>query len=198
MTQEPAEQYVIIHGYTANPQANWFPWLATELEKAGATVTVPAMPSPFEPRLDEWLATVNATVSPLKGNVTLIGHSLGCVTLLRYLMSCPDTEKIPGYVLVSGFDRTLSTLPALSSFTEETLDYDALRSRFPFRVSIFSDNDSIVDPKVSRDLAVSLDTEEIEIPSGGHFLDREGFTQLPALLQALQKRKEILNLRQKP
>ncbi|BAU39859.1 hypothetical protein APT_10115 (plasmid) [Acetobacter pasteurianus NBRC 101655] len=189
MTQQPVEQYVIIHGYMANPQAHWFPWLATELKKTGAAVTVPAMPSPFEPKLDEWLATVKATVSPLKGKVTLIGHSLGCITLLRHLMSCPETEKISGYVLVSGFDRTLSTLPALSSFTEETLDYDALRNRFPFRVSLFSDNDSIVYPKVSRDLAVSFDTEQIEIPAGGHFLDREGFTQLPALLKVIQGRK---------
>ncbi|MEJ5118921.1 alpha/beta fold hydrolase [Gluconobacter cerinus] len=186
MTQEPVEQYVIIHGYTANPRANWFPWLATELETTGAVVTVPAMPSPFEPKLEEWLATIKATVSPLKGKVTLIGHSLGCITLLRYLMSCPETETIAGYVLVSGFDRTLSTLPTLRSFTEETLDYEALRNRSPFRISIFSDNDSIVDPEVSRDLAVSLHTEQIEIPAGGHFLDKEGFTQLPALLKVLQ------------
>lgn len=186
MTQEPVEQYVIIHGYTANPRANWFPWLATELKTMGAVVTVPAMPSPFEPKLEEWLATMKATVSPLKGNVTLIGHSLGCITILRYLMSCPETETIAGYVLVSGFDRTLSTL---SSFTEGTLDYEALRNRSPFRISIFSDNDSIVDPKVSRDLAMSLHTEDIEIRSGGHFLDKEGFTQFPALLRALQARK---------
>ncbi|NHN85867.1 serine hydrolase family protein [Acetobacter musti] len=176
-----SRHYVIVHGYTANPEANWFPWLREQLERAGARVSVPAMPSPHAPVTESWDATLRDLLPRLSDDVVLIGHSLGCITILRYLMSRPPAETAGGYVLVSGFDRRLSTLPELEAFTDIALDYDALRRRAAFRVSVFSDNDAIVDPSVSRDLAKALRTEVMEIPGGGHFLDREGYGSFPEL-----------------
>lgn len=51
---------VIVHGYTGNPEINWFPWLKEQLESQGVRVLVPAMPEPDEPQLDVWLETLNS------------------------------------------------------------------------------------------------------------------------------------------
>ncbi len=44
-------------------------------------------------------------------NTVLIGHSLGCVTALRFLQHAG--QSVAGYVLVSGFDEEQPTLPEL-------------------------------------------------------------------------------------
>ena len=45
---------IIVHGYTASPADNWFPWLKKELELLGATVAVPVMPEPHSPDPQKW------------------------------------------------------------------------------------------------------------------------------------------------
>lgn len=50
-----------------------------------------------------------------------------------------------------------------------------------------ADNDSIVPPDNTRRLAAVLDGRLHIIPNGGHFLDREGFSELPPVLRALEQ-----------
>ncbi|WP_342316931.1 alpha/beta fold hydrolase [Lysobacter sp. FW306-1B-D06B] len=178
---------VIVHGYTASPAANWFPWLADTLVAAGARVDVPAMPAPLAPEPTAWTAALRA-VAPIVDNDTfLVGHSLGCIAVLRHLLALPERTQAGGIVLVSGFERTLDTLPELSAFTDSPLDHLQVRRRAGHRASIFSDNDTIVAPAASRDLAVALDTTVAMVAGGGHFLDRDGFTQLPQVLETLER-----------
>ncbi|MBI4415263.1 MAG: serine hydrolase family protein, partial [Candidatus Kerfeldbacteria bacterium] len=40
---------IIVHGWGGNPGADWYPWLKKELEHAGFSVLVPAMPAPEKP-----------------------------------------------------------------------------------------------------------------------------------------------------
>ncbi|KFL87546.1 hypothetical protein AmDm5_2962 [Acetobacter malorum] len=176
---------MIVHGYLASPDAHWFPWLKEQLEQRGATVTVPALPSSQAPEPAAWAEALDTLLPHLNTQTVLIGHSLGCVTLLRHLMSRPKDETVGGYVLVSGFDKHLQTLPELDAFTASPLDYEDLQRRSAFRASVFSDNDQIVDPRQSQALAASLHTTTLEVPGGGHFLGREGYEQFPQLLDFL-------------
>lgn len=186
MSDISSRQYVIVHGYSASPKAHWFPWLKAQLEQAGATVHVPALPASDAPDPALWADTLSKVVPHLDTRTVLIGHSLGCITLLRHVLSRPEGERLGGYVLVSGFDKPLQTLPQLDAFTSSPLDYEALQRRSAFRASVFSDNDTIVAPQLSRSLAASLHTTTLEVPGGGHFLGREGHEQFPALLDLLQ------------
>jgi len=182
------QHYLIVHGYRGAPSAHWFPWLAEALRQDRATVSVPAMPDPLAPDPDAWAQTLEQTLPVMDSRTTLIGHSLGCITVLRHLQRVGTT--IGAYVLVSGFDRALPGLPELEAFTAAPIDHGRLRAQAPQRASIMSDNDTIVDPAASRDLATHLQTEIREIRGGGHFLDREGFTQLSPLLDLLRKFRE--------
>ncbi|REF28652.1 hypothetical protein BDD26_3598 [Xenorhabdus cabanillasii] len=181
------KKVIIVHGYTASPLSHWFPWLKEVLTEQGADVIVPELPDSLSPKPEAWAKKLTEVVPRADGNTIFIGHSLGCVTLLRYLEAiCSTTDQIGGYILVSGFDSTQCTLPELASFTLHTLNYVLLREVTKHRISIISSNDEIVSPQSSHALANSLQTEIINIENAGHFLDREGFTRLLPVYDALK------------
>ncbi|PHM51360.1 RBBP9/YdeN family alpha/beta hydrolase [Xenorhabdus sp. KK7.4] len=181
------KKVIIIHGYTASPSSNWFPWLKEVLTEQGAEVIVPEMPESLSPTPEEWAKKLMEIAPNVDDNTIFIGHSLGCVALLRHLEAIKDsTDKIGGYILVSAFDSVQSTMPELASFTLQPLNYAFLCEVTAHRVSIISSNDEIVSPESSHALANSLQTEIINIENAGHFLDREGFIRLLPVYDALK------------
>lgn len=169
----------IIHGYTASPQANWFPWLATRLEEQRVQVTVLAMPDPHTPAPAAWDAYLAQRIGEADGSTILVGHSLGCIAALRYLHQQTATHHLGGVLLVSGFDEPLATLPELTPFVAQSLPLAELRARLHHCALIASMDDAIVPQPYSARLAQRLQAPLHLIEQGGHFLDREGFTELP-------------------
>ena len=79
-----ASSYVLLHGYTSSPKANFFPWLKKELEKRGAKVYVPALPDSDDPKVYDQVAEVLKS-TPFDENTVLLGHSLGGVVAMKVL-----------------------------------------------------------------------------------------------------------------
>lgn len=178
---------VIVHGYTASPNVNWFPWLAEVLREQGAQVSIPAMPDSFNPDPIKWALALQQSLPAADTNTILIGHSLGCIAALRHLLSLPAHTLTGGVLLVSGFDRTVSTLPELHAFTDAPLDHAEVCRRTQKIISLFSDNDSIVEPAASIELSRNLKAEQEVVSGGGHFLDREGFVQFPEICTGIAR-----------
>lgn len=179
------QKFVIIHGYIASPEKNWFPWLKSQLEALGAQVDVPDMPDSLSPDPVKWQQRLQQLPFDIDKESVLIGHSLGCVTALRFLQN--KNQAVKGYVLVSGFDEEQQTLPELRSHTLSPLGYATLTDLADKRISIISTNDEIVSPSSSRVLAEALKTQVILEENAGHFLDREGYTTFPTLLEAIKQ-----------
>ncbi len=75
----------IIHGWEGSPQGDWFPWLKKELETKSFVVEVPIMPDTMHPTLEGWLGHLKKITGEPNENTYFIGHSLGVITILRYL-----------------------------------------------------------------------------------------------------------------
>ncbi len=97
----------IIHCWDGRPNYCWYPWVKKELEKNGFQVNVPAMPETEMPRMEKWVPELRKLVGSPDKDVYLVGHSVGCITILRYLESLKENEKIGGAVLVAGFTDDL-------------------------------------------------------------------------------------------
>lgn len=175
----------VVHGYGASPKRHWFSWLKENLSNQGIAVDVLRMPNSSEPDPEEWIGHLSESVEGLGENVFFVGHSLGCVTLLRYLQHARRDAQIGGLVLVSGFVRALPNLPELDAFVAGELDYPRIVDLSKHRVAIASKNDDTVPFSYSRELADSIQAEFLEVENGGHFLDSEGFTTLPIVYEAL-------------
>ncbi|MDB5969155.1 MAG: hydrolase [Hydrocarboniphaga sp.] len=191
-SQEPVptmtgKHVTIIHGYVASPQDHWFPWLKAKLEAQGAEVAVLALPDSANPRADAWLAYLKANIHHHDRNSYFVAHSLGCITLLRYLDGLDQPTPIGGFVLVSGFADSLSLLPQLDDFTREPLNYPHLTGLAMRRSVIASRNDPVVPYRQTAALSRSLKAELHSIDHGGHFLGSEGFTELPPVYDELAR-----------
>lgn len=174
---------VVTHGYRADPTRHWFPWL---VEHYGAdTVTVVGLPSSEDPDLEPWVHAASAAIGVVDADTILVGHSLGCVTLLHALNRLPGAWRLGGLVLVAGFVDPLPNLPALDPFTAEPLDLDRIRRNTEARHVLRSDDDDVVDPPLTERMARLLDAPVTVVPGHGHFVDRQGITELPALLPLL-------------
>jgi uncharacterized protein len=175
---------VIIHGFQGEPMRGFRPWLKRELEKRGWEVAVPAMPSPNEPRVEGWVAAISEAVGRKRDDCVLVGHSLGCVAILRYLESAK--EKVAGAVFVAGFIGELGEdFSVLDNFLSAPLDFARVRERCPKSIAIFSDNDPYVPLSQVKIFEKNLRAKTMVLHARGHFSSSEGTTELPEALEAI-------------
>jgi uncharacterized protein len=76
-----ARSFLILHGYEGSGPEHWQSRLAERLREAGENVAYPELPDPFAPRLPAWRA---ALADELRGEPTVIAHSLACILWLHH------------------------------------------------------------------------------------------------------------------
>jgi uncharacterized protein len=181
------KKVVIVHCWDGDPGYCWYPYVKRELEMRGFAVKIPFLPD-LLPLLSRWLGKIKKAIGEPDENTILIGHSLGCITLLRYLEELPENAKVGGVVLVAGFISDLGFRP-LYNFFSEPLDFRKIRQRAGNIVLIASDNDPFVKPFHAGILREQLNARIIW-KSGGHFtetLDGIPYREFPEVVSAVEK-----------
>jgi len=84
---------IIIHCWSGGPDYCWYPQTKKELKAVGFEVFVPGMPEADAPELSTWLPELQEVIGGPDEELFLIGHSIGSVTLLRYLESLPAGKR---------------------------------------------------------------------------------------------------------
>ena len=179
----------IVHGYDATPSDNWFPWLKKQLQEARFEVTVSQMPEADKPTLTKWLAHLKNLVGTCDEDTFFVGHSLGTITILKFLEALPENQKAGGAVLVGGFSESLNFKP-LETFTEKPLDYEKVKRSVNKIVAIHSTDDPSVPFRFSEVIRDKLNTELITLHGAGHINWQSGWLELPQALDAILKMNE--------
>ncbi|MFH1584661.1 MAG: alpha/beta hydrolase [Patescibacteria group bacterium] len=181
----------IVHGWGGYPKEGWLNWLKPKLEEHGFEVQMPAMPDSEYPKMHAWLGTLSETVGTPDENCYFVGHSLGCIAILRYLESLPEGQGVGGAVLVAGFtdmDITVEEdedIQDVQSFFETELDFAALRKRCSNFIAIHSDNDPFVALRYADIFREKLGAEVVIEHEKLHFCEGEGVSELPSALEAV-------------
>ncbi|MDO8470047.1 MAG: alpha/beta fold hydrolase [bacterium] len=180
---------IIVHGWSDSPAGSWFPWLTRELEARGFAVTVPAMPDPDAPKIEAWVAKLQETIGTPDDNLVLVGHSVGCQTILRYLESLPEDTRVGRVVLVApwftlqnlGEDEKEVAKPWLTS----PMDLAKVRTRAASFAAIVSDNDPYVPMEPTATILRGTLGATVAVEAGkGHVSGEDGVTELPSILSA--------------
>lgn len=181
---------IIIHCWEGYSDYCWYPDTKKQLEQKGFEVLVPEMPETELPTLQSWLHYLQKIVKQPDENTFLIGHSVGCITILRYLESLPLDVKIGGAVLVAGFSSDIG-YEELTSFFQTPLNFQKIRSHCSQFVAIHSDNDPYVDLKYADIFKNELGAKIIIKHNAGHFSgeieDEKSCTRLPEVAASIEK-----------
>lgn len=184
------KRVVIIHCWDGYPEYCWYQQTKKELEAKGFEVSVPAMPETHAPKLSLWLTKLQEVVGEPDEELYLVGHSAGCITILRFLEQLPEDKQIVGVVLVAGFTDDLG-YEELKNFFEAPIDFEKIKTKAKKFVAIHSDNDPYVPLKFGDILNKELDAELIVKHKMGHFsgpVDRtESITSLLEVAEAIEK-----------
>jgi predicted alpha/beta hydrolase family esterase len=187
---------IIVHCWGGTPNYCWYPWAKRELEKQSFNVQVLAMPETDEPKLRLWLPKLTEAIGEPDEELYLIGHSIGCATIMRYLEQLPADKRVGGVVLVAGFISNLD-FDELTNFYDTPLDFDKIRSHAAKGFcNIHSDNDQYVPLTNSSELKTKLGGEAIILHNKGHFsgpVDNEtSCTELPEVINAVSKLSQAI------
>lgn len=181
----------IIHGWSGYSDECWFQWLKKQLEERGHEVHVPQMPDADAPDITKWVSKMRDIVEP-DDQTILIGHSIGCQTILRYLEGI--CAKIKAAVFVAGFFNLIE-----NSFEDQEdkdiakpwldirIDADKVKLKAERIVAIFSDNDPHVPLSDAALFKERLGAETIIYPKMGHMGGSDNLTEFPELLNKIME-----------
>jgi predicted alpha/beta hydrolase family esterase len=179
---------VIVHCWGGNSNYAWYPWAKAQLESLGYQVTVPDMPDSDPPILATWLPHLQEIIGQPDEELVLIGHSIGTVTIMRYLESL-ESGSVGKVILVAGFTDQLG-FKELENFFENRLDFSKIKNRSKNGfVAIQSDDDPFVSEQYGERLKDELGAKLVIKHNAGHMsgsVDGEqACTELPKVIESL-------------
>jgi predicted alpha/beta hydrolase family esterase len=178
------KRVIIVHGWQGAPQEGWKPWLKQELQAAGFEVTIPVMPHPDRPHPGAWVQKLARTIHTPDQDTYLVGHSLGCITILRYLEVLGLPARVGGAVLIAGFASDLSR-PGyngeLALFFTRPINWKHIKRHCGRIIAINSDNDPWVTPTNLQVFADKLGAQTRLMTGMEHF----GQAKLPEARDAV-------------
>jgi hypothetical protein len=190
----------IIHGWGGTPKGAWRPWLKKELELHGFDVQVPAMPDADNPTITKWISFLRKVIKNPDKNTILIGHSLGCTAILRFLDSLSEKVIVGKIVLIApvtpigttchlGIIRKLSDdeKKILLPWIEAPVDAEKIKHSAKEIVVFLSDNDNWIPLESEKVIKEYFGARTIIEKDMGHYSDDTGIKKIPTILA------EILN-----
>lgn len=184
------KKVIIVHCWDGYPEYCWYPYVKKELENKEFQVEVPVFPETELPKKDKWVPKLQEVVGEPSEDVFLVGHSIGCATIMRYLESLSEDQKIGGVVLVAGFTDDLGFEEIANYFTT-SLDFEKIKKHCDRFILIHSNNDPYVDLKYGDELKQKLNGELIILHNKGHFsgeVDNEdSCIELPEVVESIIK-----------
>jgi hypothetical protein len=171
------KRILIIHGWESNSKEHWFLEEKRRLEKLGHEVVVPDMPNTFHPKQEEWIKVIEDFAPD--DNSILIGHSLGGVTILRYLEK--TNKKLTKCILIATPIRKLSKsgydFNPIDDFFEPDFNWEKIKQNCKEFIVINQTEDNWIPPQHGKDLAYYVGGT-LKIVEGNNHFDTIDFSLL--------------------
>lgn len=181
---------LIVHCWGGSPTYCWYPYAKDVFEQSGYKVSIPALPDPNSPKETEWVECLDSSINDFGGldeHLVLIGHSIGCATILRYLESVSDNRIIQGVIFVAGFTEGLGHSSNIdNSFFNRSFNFKKIKASSEVFVAIQSDRDPFVPWKFAPIFETELNATVLQSHDKNHFLSGDVCLELPELSDALR------------
>ncbi len=176
----------IVHGWSGSSAIHWQTWLARKCRKLGLKTIYPKLPNKYRPELSDWLSVLKRQLPVVDEKTVLVGHSLGCATILQ-LLRRPGIRKVGLVVLAAPTTAkkiAKSALPFLGGFFKG-IDLPLARKKAGKIVIFTSDDDTWIDVREAKALAKELSADLHVIHKGKHLSVSGGFHTFPQVLELI-------------
>lgn len=152
-----------------------------------STVLTPDFPDSENPKLGEWLAKTRSLVPRFEPSEDwiLIGHSLGCPTILRLLEAFDEGERAGCVIMVAGFAKDLG-IPEIRNFVDKDFNWQKINKKAARFIIINSDNDPYIELEEAKRMGKLLGAELVVEHGAGHINEGAGFIEYPHLLEIIR------------
>jgi predicted alpha/beta hydrolase family esterase len=117
----------------------------------------------LEPRLDDWVAALEAAVTACAAPPVMVAHSLGCALIAHWVQRSRRTARSALLVAPADADAIAGMLEAVQSFAPVPL----VRLPFP-SIVVASDDDAYVTPARARAFAQAWGSRFVGVSGAGH------------------------------
>ncbi len=176
----------IVPRWAGHADSDFYPWLIQEKPAGFGSLRALEMPDPKQPRPETWVPALAQALgsAPAPGSVVM-GHSVGCQTVLRYLETLPRGSQVEGVLLVAAWWSVDNPWDSLRPWTDRMLDLERIRAAAGRVVVLLSDNDPFTSDfrENARLWEERLGAQVQLVPGAKHF----NGTHEPAVLEALRR-----------
>lgn len=182
----------LIHRWEGTPNSDWYQWLKSSLN-SNYHVDILKMPDPENPVMGDWVNHLEKIIGPTpEKNTVLIGHSIGCQAILRYLETLDNRIKIKGVILVAPWvsltNQGLNGVEDIAKpWLETPIIWKKVRVHSKNFICIFSDNDYYVSEDNIATFKDNLKSKIIMENNKGHLTEDDGVDKLPVLKVVITK-----------
>jgi len=176
----------LVHGWGGDNTTPFFKYITKNLPEV--EIIAPNMPNTDNPKINEWVGFLEEKVKEngIDNKTYLIGHSIGCQTILRFLEK--SNQKIAGCIFIGGWlkltlndkeEERIST-----PWLESPIDFEKVRKNCDSFLAIFSDNDPYVPLENIKLFQEKLNAKTILKKGQEHFIEVK---EIPEILEAIEK-----------
>lgn len=158
---------LLVHGYKASPEHNFFPWLRDRLRDLGHEVILPVLPEPAAPNPEEWTKTLLEALPIVDDETIVVGHSLGAISALRFLEAAEARSRPKGALLIAPPWRIKSE--TFNGFFLDELDFEVLMWKASRFTVLHADDDKLIPRDHAEKYAKVLSAKLVTPETGGHF-----------------------------
>ena len=186
---------LLVHGWCGNGDENWFKWFKEEY-KDKFNIIAPNFPDTNNPKLGEWLLEMEKYRDLLDEDSILIGHSLGCPVICKFLeeskakvgkviLVAPSSSYYNenDFNLVRNCGAPKKSVDILGEFHKELkIDFDRVKEFADKFVMYLSANDPYVydfDYRVKEYSGLGFELRRFE--DKGHFNEDAKVLELPEI-----------------
>lgn len=151
------QKVLLIHGFEASPETNWFKWMKRQLDPHGFEVLIPKLPDSKNPEMDEWLEALQPYVDQMGEDDIVVAHSLGTKAVLHAIEKT-KVKKIGHLFLIASaigeielrdWGKLFAQMPekditALKFFWTAPLNWKKISEKVGSGQVVVSDNDKFI------------------------------------------------------
>jgi predicted alpha/beta hydrolase family esterase len=178
--------FLVVHGWQNHrPEGHWQRWLSDELRGLGQDVAYPAMPSPDEPDVDEWLDVLDRELAamPRTGERVVVCHSLACLLWLHAAVAGRVLDPVDRLLLVAPPSPAVAlSYPLIAAFAPPPVTAAQLAATTRRARLVASDDDPYC-PGGAHVEYGSLGLDADVLAGAGHLDLEAGYGSWPSVLR---------------